>query len=91
MERKQLEKLALKKCKATNYTQLKECIDSMSNTMLFAIVRKNMKTFEYGEDPVTCGECGARTEFETLPSNTQFHQCLNCNDEFLAVEDNVLH
>ncbi len=91
MERKQLEKLALKKCSAQNYDRLKECIDSMSDIMLFAIVRNKLQTYEFGDDPVTCGECGARTEFEELPGNTQFHQCLNCRDEFLAVEDKVLH
>lgn len=91
MERETLEKLALKKCSAQNYHQLNESIDSMSDTMLFTILRNKLKTYEFGEDPVTCGECGARTEFEELPGNTQFHQCLNCSDEFLAVENMVLH
>lgn len=91
MERATLEKLALKKCSAKNYNRLKECIDSMSDIMLMAIVRNKLPTYEFGEDPVTCGKCGARTKFEELPGNAQFHQCLNCKDQFLAVEYKVLH
>ncbi len=45
MERKQLEKLALKKCSAQNYDRLKECIDSMSDIMLFAIVRNKLQRY----------------------------------------------
>ena len=91
MERATLEKLALKKCSAQNYDRLKECIDSMTDIMLFAIVRNKLITYEFGEDPVTCGECGARTKFEELPGNTKLHQCLNCKDQFLATEHKVFH
>ena len=53
MERETLEKLALKKCSAQNYHQLNESIESMSDTMLFEILRNKLKTYEFGEDPLT--------------------------------------
>jgi len=38
--------------------------------------------------PMTCGLCGARTNFVESGSSTQKHQCLNisCGYKFLAVE-----
>lgn len=31
-----------------------------------------------GDQPVTCPECGARTEFDEIPGGYQGHQCLGC-------------
>jgi len=42
-----------------------------------------------GEEPMTCGKCGARTSFDERRDGTQRHQCLNnnCGYKFLAAED----
>ena len=31
-----------------------------------------------GDQPVTCPECGVRTEFDEIPGGHQGHQCLGC-------------
>lgn len=38
------------------------------------------------EDPVTCGKCGARTEFIELDLSDQIHTCMNtsCGHVFVA-------
>jgi len=40
-----------------------------------------------GDQPTTCGICGARTSFEELGETLQSHQCLNtiCGYEFFVV------
>ena len=42
-----------------------------------------------GDQPTTCGLCGARTSFNEEKDGTQNHQCLNrnCNYQFIAVSD----
>lgn len=41
-----------------------------------------------GEDPMTCPKCGARTDFEELPSGLQEHSCKDkhCGFVFFAAE-----
>ena len=41
------------------------------------------------DQPMICGNCGARTSFEVLPDKSQLHECLNkdCGYEFIAVDD----
>ncbi|VAX09725.1 hypothetical protein MNBD_GAMMA25-1240 [hydrothermal vent metagenome] len=52
----------------------------------------NTESLDYyilGDQPTTCGKCGARTDFDELNSELQKHQCLNiqCGYEFIAVGD----
>lgn len=42
----------------------------------------------YGEDPVSCPKCGARTELGELPRDGwQVHVCQRCDHSFIAVPD----
>ena len=42
-----------------------------------------------GDQPATCGICGARTIFSEERDGTQTHQCLNriCGYQFIGVFD----
>ena len=46
-----------------------------------------------GDQPTTCGICGARTEFEEIGDTLQSHQCLNpaCGYEFFVVDEEFRH
>ena len=35
------------------------------------------------EQPETCRNCGARTEFHELSEQKQLHQCINCGSRYL--------
>ena len=54
-----------------------------------SISNKTLDYYILGEQPMTCGKCGARTAFDELNNELQKHQCLNihCEYQFLAVED----
>ncbi len=41
-----------------------------------------------GDQPMTCGICGARTSFEEEKDGRQKHNCLNlaCSYQFIAVD-----
>ena len=41
------------------------------------------------EQPMTCGICGARTDFDVRSDGTELHQCLNnaCGYMFEAVDE----
>lgn len=39
------------------------------------------------EQPETCRWCGARTDFDVLPSGQQVHQCLNCAKRYVVEFD----
>lgn len=50
-------------------------------------------TFQSGDPPMTCPNCGSRTDFKEQTNRntsevTQHHTCRNCGFEFLAEEDN---
>ena len=47
----------------------------------------DFEVVEYNEDPVVCLACGARTDFIQINSELQLHQCLGCDDVFLAQEE----
>lgn len=36
------------------------------------------------EQPETCRWCGARTDFNVLPSGLQVHTCLNCAKRYMV-------
>ena len=42
-----------------------------------------------GDQPTTCGICGARTSFEEIGEALQRHQCLNpaCGYGFLVIDE----
>lgn len=42
-----------------------------------------------GDQPTTCGICGARTDFEVKDDRSQIHKCLDrgCGHVFLVVDD----
>ena len=50
-----------------------------------------LELFGHGEEPTTCPECGARTDFKELPLPNEvfLHKCLNvdCNFRFLTELD----
>jgi len=50
-----------------------------------------LELFGHGEEPTTCPECGARTDFKELPlpNEVLLHKCLNvdCNFRFLTELD----
>lgn len=53
---------------------------------------KFSEVFIYGDQPMTCPECGNRTEikFESIDyKNTQYHKCLTdlCGFEFVSEND----
>jgi len=43
-----------------------------------------------GDQPVTCGICGARTSFDEEEDGKQLHRCMNseCGYRFFAVTEN---
>lgn len=43
---------------------------------------------ELGDQPVSCPQCGCRSEFEELPDQLQYHRCLNssCQYHFITCE-----
>ena len=47
----------------------------------------NLECYILGNQPTTCGLCGARTDFDVEEADTQIHQCLNqeCGYQFIAV------
>jgi hypothetical protein len=48
-------------------------------------------TYIIGEDPMTCPECGARTDFDVLADGQELHTCLNssCELSFLAEHEDA--
>ena len=46
-----------------------------------------LERYILGDQPTTCGLCGARTDFDVEEDDTQIHQCLNreCRYQFIAV------
>ena len=48
-----------------------------------------LERYILGDQPTTCGLCGARTDFDVEEDNTQIHQCLNreCGYQFIAVTE----
>ncbi len=48
-----------------------------------------LECYIFGDQPTTCGLCGARTEFDVEEDDTQIHQCLNreCRYQFIAVSE----
>ena len=50
-----------------------------------------LELFGHGEEPTTCPECGARTDFKELPlpNEVLLHECLNedCKMRFLTELD----
>ena len=46
-----------------------------------------------GDQPTTCGKCGARTDFKELNDELQKHQCLNvsCGYTFFATGNDLIH
>ncbi len=42
------------------------------------------------EQRETCRWCGARTDFDVLPSGLQIHQCLNCAKRYLVEFDETM-
>ena len=48
-----------------------------------------LECFLLGDQPTTCGLCGARTSFVVEDDGVQIHQCLNqdCKYQFIAVSD----
>lgn len=49
----------------------------------------DLDCYVLGDQPTTCGLCGARTSFEVEDDGTQTHQCLNqaCKYQFIAVSE----
>lgn len=49
----------------------------------------NLECYILGDQPTTCGLCGARTDFDVEDDDTQIHQCLNreCRYQFIAVSE----
>jgi hypothetical protein len=49
----------------------------------------NLEYYILGDQPTTCGMCGARTDFDVEEDDTQTHQCLNreCRYQFIAVSE----
>jgi hypothetical protein len=45
-----------------------------------------LECYILGDQPMTCGLCGARTDFDVEEDNAQIHQCLNreCRYQFIA-------
>lgn len=39
------------------------------------------------EQPETCRECGARTEFDEVNSQQQLHQCCDCGKQYFVEFD----
>ena len=39
------------------------------------------------EQPETCRECGARTEFDEVNSQLQLHQCCGCGNQYFVEFD----
>ncbi len=48
-----------------------------------------LECYILSEAPMSCGLCGARTDFDVKDDGSQVHQCLNsdCGYRFIAVED----
>jgi len=48
-----------------------------------------LECYILGDQPTTCGLCGARTDFDVKEDDTQIHQCLNreCKYQFIAVSE----
>lgn len=55
------------------------------------MVDSDLETFVLGDQPTTCGLCGARTDFDVEVDGTQIHQCLDkdCGCQFAAVTEDV--
>lgn len=51
-----------------------------------------LERYILGDQPATCGICGARTEFDELSDGIQIHQCLNsdCLYKFVGEFDEEL-
>jgi len=49
----------------------------------------DLECYILGDQPTTCGLCGARTDFDVKEDDTQMHQCLNqeCRYQFIAVSE----
>ena len=54
-----------------------------------AAINADLECYVMGDQPTTCGLCGARTSFEVEDDGTQTHQCLNqaCKYQFIAVNE----
>jgi hypothetical protein len=52
-------------------------------------VNGTLECYILGDQPTTCGLCGARTDFVVEEDDTQIHQCLNreCRYQFIAVSE----
>lgn len=49
-----------------------------------------MDVYYIYDQPMTCPNCGTRTEFTEYgigPTYQQAHKCLRCKYEFIAIED----
>lgn len=54
----------------------------------FESERGGLDCYTLGEQPMTCGMCGARTSFEEGKNGMQKHKCLNldCSYQFIAID-----
>ena len=50
------------------------------------VIKADLEYYILGDQPTTCGMCGARTSFEIESDGMQTHQCLNqgCKYQFIA-------
>lgn len=53
----------------------------------------NLDCYTLDDQPMVCGECGARTDFIESGNTTQRHQCLNinCGYKFLSIISNFMY
>ena len=53
------------------------------------MINNDLECYILGDQPTTCGLCGARTDFDVEEDDTQIHQCLNreCRYQFIAVSE----
>ena len=52
---------------------------------------KLLDVYLMGDQPTSCGLCGARTYFHELRDDKQIHECLDCKYIFLVEYDHEFY
>lgn len=54
-----------------------------------ATADEKLECYILGDQPTTCGMCGARTDFDVKEDDSQIHRCLNreCGYQFIVVSE----